>query len=427
MDGAPIQDGGVRVVGDRIVEVARFSELSKQMPTGLADANHSGDEEIMDLGESVLLPGLINAHCHLDYTCLRGKIPRPRSFADWIRAINLEKARLTPADYLHSIAEGVSEAQRFGTTSIVNLEAFPELIAELDAMPLRIWWCAELIDVTTPGKSGEIVRAAMAEVKSVPPANSKRFGLAPHAPFTASKSLYQVCAELGRRENFLLTTHLAESDEEMKMFHQQSGPLFDFLKSIGRPMEDCGKHTSLSVFLENICGRGSNTARREPLLGKWIVAHLNELCESDFELLSNLPAKISVVHCPRSHAYFGRKPFAFEKLDEIGCNVCLGTDSLASNEDLSLFREMREVHRSYPSIPSRQILEMVTVNAAKAIGQPDHLGKIRADYQADMIAIPFESQDVHDSILAFDGEVPWAMIAGEVAKFCRFPLSFSQS
>jgi Cytosine deaminase and related metal-dependent hydrolases len=133
MDGPPIENGAVRVRGERIIEVGKFSDL--------ADT-----DEIADLGDHILLPGLINAHCHLDYTCLRGKIAPPQSFADWIRAINGEKAKLSAEDYVASINQGFAKAKQFGTTTIANLTAFPELIAQVQE-PIRTWWFAELIDV----------------------------------------------------------------------------------------------------------------------------------------------------------------------------------------------------------------------------------------------------------------------------------------
>src|SRR6266513_1023481 len=120
MDEAPIENGAVAVSENRIVDVGKFDEIK---------ARNAG--EIIDLGEQALLPGLINAHCHLDYTCLRGKIPPQNSFADWIRAINAEKAKLSGADYLSSITEGFAEAKRFGTTTVANLTAFPELISQI--------------------------------------------------------------------------------------------------------------------------------------------------------------------------------------------------------------------------------------------------------------------------------------------------------
>src|ERR1044071_377010 len=133
MDGPPIEDGAVRVRQKRIVEVGKFSNLT-------------GTDETVDLGDHILLPGLINAHCHLDYTCLRGKIPPPQSFTDWIRAINAEKAKLSAEHYVASINQGFAEAKQFGTTSIANLTAFPELIAQVQD-PIQTWWFAELIDV----------------------------------------------------------------------------------------------------------------------------------------------------------------------------------------------------------------------------------------------------------------------------------------
>src|SRR6476646_3768157 len=110
MDGPPIDNGAVVVSEDRVVDVGKFAEIK---------THNAG--EVVNLGEQALLPGLINAHCHLDYTCLRGKIPPQKSFADWIRAINAEKAKLSPKDYLASINEGFAEVRTFGTTTIANL------------------------------------------------------------------------------------------------------------------------------------------------------------------------------------------------------------------------------------------------------------------------------------------------------------------
>ena len=414
MDGAPIRDGAVLVHQDRVVEVGKFSELNAlSSPAGIKEA-------MVDLRDSVLLPGLINAHCHLDYTCLRGRISRQSSFADWIRLINAEKGRLTRNDYQHSVAEGLAEAQRFGTTSIVNLEAFPELIAELPRSPLRSWWCAELIDVNAPEKFGELVSRALRSLKSI--LNSRGgLGLAPHALFTASPELYRKCEEIADRERLLLTTHISESHEELEMFCERSGLLFELLKSLGRPMDDCGAITPFAAFLEKLNeprSRGSSRAIgvNRPY-HRWLIAHLNEMAETDFDLLAKLPQTPSVAHCPRSHTYFGHSPFAFERLDALGVNICLGTDSLASNTDLSLFAEMHEFRRAHTDIPAEKIVAMITVNPAKAIGMEGSLGKIRAGYQADMVAIPAGSErsSAFESIINFTGDVPWMMIGGKTA------------
>jgi cytosine/adenosine deaminase-related metal-dependent hydrolase len=403
MNGAPVEDGAVQVSGNRIVEVGKFSAFA------------SDNDEILDLGEHLLLPGLINAHCHLDYTCLRGTIPPKKSFTNWIRAINAAKATLAADDYIASINTGFAEAQRFGTTTIANLTAFPELIAKTNP-PIRTWWFAELIDVREPERANEIVDTAVQSLK-----RTENWGLAPHAPFTASENLFRGCLEIALRENILLTTHLAESREEMEMFRDRSGPLFEFLQTLGRSMGDCGGTTPLRKFLCRL-----QVSRRDPsvragravslgMTGKWIIAHVNELTESDFDLLGETQDNFSITHCPRSHAYFGHAAFQFERLQRLGFNICLGTDSLASNDDLSLFAEMRAFHKKFPALKPEKTLEMVTVNPAWALGREHELGKISPNFLADMIAIPFrESSAIYETILNFVGKVPWIMLHGKI-------------
>jgi aminodeoxyfutalosine deaminase len=381
MAGDPIDNGAVAVSGDTVVDVGPFEEV-RQRQSG----------EVLDLGEQVLMPGLINAHCHLDYTGLRGRIGPQRSFADWIQAINAEKAKLTEQDYIDSINAGFAEARRFGTTTILNLTAYPRLSTKVRA-PIRTWWFGELIDVRNPEEANTIADEAAEVLKT-----ASRWGLAPHAPYTASPRLYARCEEIARRENVLLTTHLAESRGEMEMFRDGTGPAFEFLSGIGRPMDDCGHETPLSLFL-----------RTRTLDERWIIAHLNELDAGDFELLATAP-KFHVAHCPRSHTFLDHTPFALARLRALGFNVALGTDSLASNSSLSLFAEMQELLREEPAV------EMATLNGAIAVGQRNRLGCIQPGSSADLIALPIRtSADVFHDIVAFDDAVSWMMVDGKIA------------
>ncbi len=414
MDRAPIENGAVAISGNRIIDLGSFDEVK---------GRNSG--EIVDLGDQALLPGLINAHCHLDYTCLRGKIPPQKSFADWIRAINAEKAKLSGADYLSSITEGFAEAKRFGTTTVANLTAFPELISQIHS-PIRTWWFAELIDVRSPEQANEIVDLAVESIGKARPepvlsevqGGAPNWGLAPHALFTASKNLYRRCEEVARHEDVLLTTHLAESREEMEMFCDGSGPLYDFMKGIGRDMSDCSGMTPLAAFIGATPSASLRTGSDRALPTGWIVAHLNELAGSDFELLGRSTRKFHVVHSPRSHHYFAHSRFPFERLRALGFNICLATDSLASNESLSLFAEMRTFQRNEPGLLPDKIFEMVTVNPALALHQSHHggtLGRIRPGFQADLISIPCGGgTNLFEEIVAFAGPIDWMMVNGRM-------------
>ena len=386
MTGAPIENGAVVVADNRIADVGSFAEVRTR---------NSGD--IVDLGEQVLLPGLINAHCHLDYTCLRGKIAPQKSFADWIRAINAEKAGLSSDDYLASIDAGFAEAKRFGTTTIANLTAFPELISDL-APPIRTLWFAEMIDVRRPERAKETVDHAVGSLRHV-----EHAGLAPHAPYTASANLYRYAEETAHEENLLLTTHLAESAEEMQMFTDRAGRLKDLLADIGRDMSDLSGTTPVEQ-LSKVC----------TLDERWLLVHLNELSKSDFELLAAVNGKPHIVHCPRSHKYFGHSRFPFTKFREEGFNVCLGTDSLASNSDLSLFAEMRALQESESTLSPEETLEMVTVNSARAVGLADKVGQIRPGLVADLIAIPGNASPKNVFTEIVGSEKPaWVMIEGQ--------------
>ncbi len=394
MTGAPIENGAIAISDNRITDVGSFAEIK---------ARNAG--EIVDLGEQALLPGLINAHCHLDYTCLRGKIAPQESFTAWIQEINSAKAKLSEGDYLESIKEGFAEAQKFGTTTLVNLEAFPELIERIKSAPLRTWWCAELIDIRLPGKAREIVDRAMQQLRHMVD-RKNGFGLAPHAPFTASDDLYQLCDETARGKDILLTTHLAESREETEMFRDAAGSLFDFMKEFGRPIDDCGHKTPLEFLSEQV-----------ELDERWIVAHANELSFADLERWKSHQTKFHIVHCPRSHRYFKHAPFPLQKLRSIGFNICLGTDSLASNSSLSLFAEMRALREMAPTLSHVEVIEMVTLHAARALRLRDQLGQIAVGFFADLIAIPnAESADgIFEEIVACEDPVSWMMVDGKIS------------
>src|SRR4029077_18764684 len=161
---------------------------------------------------------------------------------------------------------GFVEAKQFGTTTIANLTAFPGLIAQVHES-IRTWWFAELIDVREPERANEIVDKAIESLK-----RTENWGLAPHAPFTASPSLYRRCEQVARAANAILTTHLAESAEEMIMSFDLGGPLAEFLDSIGGALFEYNGVTPVEHMLE--------TCRFD---SRWIVAHLNSVLRSDLE------------------------------------------------------------------------------------------------------------------------------------------------
>jgi cytosine/adenosine deaminase-related metal-dependent hydrolase len=400
MDGPPIADGAVKVDGNKIVAVGTFADLG---------AGFGG--EVNDLGEVALLPGFINAHCHLDYTILRHAISPPKSFSAWVQRINAIKRSLGPEDYLKSIARGFDGCIKWGTTTVFNIESFPELMPHLPPPPIRTWWFYEMIDIRHRITTEDVVAGALSFFQHRS-GNLSNFGLSPHAPFTASLELFRLSNNCAQAFNMPLTTHVAESYEEFEMFHDARGPLYSFLESIGRPMGDCGKGTPFELLW-----------RAGAINGQWILAHMNELTESDFDLLGSVPQtdRPTIVHCPSSHRYFNHSPFAWQRLQQMGINLCVGTDSLASCDSLSLLGELRQLSDREPSLSGEQLLHSVTRSPARALRREHSLGRIRAGALADLIAVPVSGTlaAVHEEIVEYTRPIPWMMIDGEIRQYAE--------
>lgn len=395
MDGKPIENGAVAVQSGVIQAVGDYRSVSRFF-----------QGKTVDLGEQVILPGLINAHCHLDYTMLRRAISPQKSFTEWIKDINALKRSLDDDDYLAAITKGFAELKKWGTTTVLNIETLPELLLRMPPPPIRTWWFYEMIDIRHRITTDELVAGALTFFQQRPDWPGG-FGLSPHAPYTASADLYRLANECARLTGMPLTTHLAESTGENEMFRNASGPLYEFLASLGRDMSDCGKKSAFA-HLVDVESTGPD----------WLLVHLNELGDDDFALIEErrLGRSMHVVHCPLSHRYFKHNKFQYRRLRDLGVNISLGTDSLASNDSLDLFAEMRQVRKNEPWIGTEELLMTVTVNPARALKKENVLGSITPGAIADMIALPIFSgpDDVYDEIVEHRKPIEWMMVDGNV-------------
>lgn len=366
MSSPPIENGGFAVRGSEILGVGTWKDLVREYPGASQE----------DLGEVILMPGLINAHCHLDYTMMRGALFGGGSFADWIQRLNAMRRSLDQRDYLDSIATGLKELHQWGCTTVLNIESFPELVPFLPESPIRVWWFLEVMDVRSRLQSADALAGAIYFLEKAGEGLGG-FGISPHAPYTVSCELYELSSTYALKYKLPLCTHLAESEEEMRMFAKGGGPLYEFLRSIGRPMEDCQGMTPIQAVLgRELVPEGS------------ILVHMNQLDSNDRELLKRTAGRYPVIHCPRTHAFFERPPFDLNFFRESGIPLLLGTDSLASNQDLNMFVEMRALSESFPMLDPSAILSMVTTAPAAAIGRSGRLGELSPGAFADFIAIP---------------------------------------
>lgn len=397
----PIENGAVLVFRDRFALIGAWDDFARKLAPSMA-AN------VVDLGDVVLLPGLVNAHCHLDYTHMAGFWPPPKKFLDWIPGMLAAKAEWSYSDYARSWLAGAKMLLESGVTTVADIEAVPELLPDVwDATPLRVLSFLELTSVRSKREPAEIVAEAMGKIESLAHLRCVA-ALSPHAPYSTSPELLRLCADAMRQKKIRVAVHVAESEQEFEMFARARGEMFDWLKRNGRDNSDCG----LGSPVQHLERAGLAT-------GTCLAVHANYLDETDFGLLSR--RGVSVVHCPRSHEYFRHQKFPLDQLLSAGINVCLGTDSLATiarNADdkleLNLFQELQHLACSNPGLSPETMLMMATVNGAKALGMAGKIGELSGHAFADLITLPFAGklQDAEDAVVNFSGPVRASMIGG---------------
>jgi cytosine/adenosine deaminase-related metal-dependent hydrolase len=391
MDQPPIEDGAVVIEGDVVTAVGKTAEIR---------AAHTG--EVRDLGDRVLAPGLINAHCHLDLTRLRGEVDWRGSFIEWILQLVAAKKLHSDKDYLSAYQIGLEQLTRSGTTTIVDVTSTPAILHQILPTKLRVWWCLELIDLNRSEDANTLVTQALEFIAAHPDVRGG-FGLSPHAPYTVSAELYRLSAQRARARNLLLTTHLAESQEEDDMIRRGTGPMHDYFLRTDHDMR-AYKRVGASQLLAEYGVLGPNC----------LVAHANCLTPLDMALIKQTGT--NVVHCPKTHRFFQRGTPLLQTLREQGINVCLGTDSMASNDTLSMLDEMQTLARMFPRLTAQELLETATVNAARALNQEQKLGRITPGAWADLIAAPLEGEggDPYEAIVYANKEVSFSMVGGEL-------------
>ncbi len=393
VSSSPIADGAVVVEGAAIKAVGDFAEL-----TGIY-----ADCEYADMRDCVILPGLVNAHTHLELSHLRGRVPYEGSFVAWVERLQAMRwgAAFKPEEV---IAEAVRESLRVGVTTVGDISSGHQSWRFLKKEPIRKRCYAEVFGMTAE------VEEARAYIESCMQGTAVdewlRQGLSPHAPYSAGPAVYKMAAAAADAgAEISLMTHLAENREELRFLRRGDGPWREYLEKLEKWDGNfaCPGKGAVAYFLEMRLGKTP-----------FALAHVNYLDEEEIEALRRTTH--SVVYCPRSHQFFGHPEHPFLQMRAVGVNVALGTDSLASNETLSILDEIRFLHGRYPELPAGVLLEMATINGARALGWDDQIGTLEAGKDADIVVLPMGDvlHPALEQVMFFDSRPGMVMIRGEV-------------
>jgi len=372
----PIPGGAVVVDNGHLVETGTLAELRSR---------YGGP--VHDFPGCAIMPGLVNAHTHLELTHFpswkirKGIDYSPRTYIDWIIQVIKIRRALTPQELEFSVREGLRICLEAGTTAI------GEILTDRSLLPLyagssltgRLFFeaighdpirCAELIsDIDT-------ALSAFSGGAFLP-------GLSPHAPHTVSERLHRDVHRLAGERNVPRMIHLAESREESDFFFDSSGRIADQLYPHVRwePYLPAPRRTTATAWLDGL----------GVLNGSISAVHCVHLTPADAEILAR--RGVGVVLCPRSNDKLdvGRAPAAL--LKKLNITLALGTDSLASNDSLSLWDEMRYLINLFPGVfnPS-EVLAMTTLGAARHLALADRVGSLDKGKRADLLVMKLTDQ-----------------------------------
>jgi cytosine/adenosine deaminase-related metal-dependent hydrolase len=323
----------------------------------------------------MLLPGFVAAHTHLDLAGFHRRIPAGRSFPDWIRALLGARAGVLPAELERATRAAAERLLATGTTCVGDIDATGRLAAVARGLRLRVRRYREVLDAGDASRAADALRALESPRRHVALWTE---GLSPHAPYTISAELWTAIARHARRHRAPCAIHWAETPEERAWLERGLGP---FAGLLAHPPRRSG--------LDAIEAAG--------LLGpRTALIHGNDATPDERGRIARSGAVL--VHCPGTHAFFGRERFDAEAWRAAGVPLALGTDSLASNDDLDMGREMALFRAAQPGFGPAQVLEMATGSAARAVGLAGRVGTLDVGAWADCAAFDAPGRDAAERL-----------------------------
>ena len=353
----------------------------------IAGVGENGGAVVEDLGAVAILPGLVNAHTHLELSWMRGQVAPGDSMPKWASSL-MALRRTVSHEPPEPIVDAIVEVRKSGTClvgDVTNTFAAyePLLDSELSAALFR-----ELLGFAAENPLA-VVQGARDQIAELTPVAWLRPSIVPHAPYSVSPPLLRAIGDASRGKP--LSVHLGESAQEVEFLRDGTGEWRALLESLGVWNRD---------WAPPACGPVDYLDRLGLVDANLIAVHGVQFSGADLDRLA--AAGATVVTCPRSNRWTGAGVPPIERFYASGVRVAIGTDSLASVENLNLFAEMADVRRLAPSVPASRILHSATLAGAEALGFASELGSIEPGKRAQLIAVhlPAGVEDVEEYLLS---------------------------
>jgi aminodeoxyfutalosine deaminase len=386
MDGATFRDGGVVHEGGKIVAVGAGKALKQAHP----------DAMVEELSDVVLLPGLVNAHTHLELSDLTPRQLRSTSFVDWLIDVMRSAPQAQDDERIHRATDiGIMNSLRNGVTCVGDVTRYPHTTRRLlKGSRIRALSYGEVTGMAARRDFAKDRLTRAVEYNNVP--DKLHLGVSPHAPYSIEEGGYRLSVKEAKDRRIGLTTHLAETPHEAQFLSEHAGPFRDLWNTLG-------------AWDDRVPLFHGGPVRYAAALGMLDYAHTSlahvNYCDDD-ELALLARGRAGVVYCPRTHRYFGHPPHRWRDMLAAGINVAVGTDSCASSPDLNLVDDLRLLHEIAPDAPAQTLWSLATRRGAKAVGMDSAIGTITPKKAADFTAFAAGGDDPLMAILENGAQRP---------------------
>ena len=335
-----------------------------------------------------VIPPLVNAHTHLEFSTLTQPISPVSPFPDWIRSVIRWRAVHSDSNFT-GVSAGLSECSSHGVSAIGEITTSDDATHQLQTGMTNIVSFRELIGLL-PGQVPaqiELMNRHL-ECLTATPQTLVSPGISPHAPYSVHPDLVAAAAEFCGSHSIPLAMHLAETCDELELLGTGTGVFVDFLKQMNLWDPDVLSHgTTILRYLQQLAK-----------LPHALAVHSNYLTDKEIHFLGENP-QITVVYCPRTHHFFGHRSHPWQRILAAGGRVVLGTDGRGSNPDLSIWNELQFVASRSGNASAIDLLPMVTTHAAEALGFDDHWNS-HGPFRGTVIRLPVSCRDRHDALLS---------------------------
>lgn len=352
---------------------------SEPIPQGVVVVNDSGkilaveprqqhDPASLDIRSGLLVPGFVNAHCHLELSHMKGLVDTGTGLIPFITGV-VTRRNAAPETIAEAIQRAEDEMLAGGIVAVGDISNSPDTFTTKAKGRLRYYTFVELFDFLQPAGTDKTLSDGQAVFGQLQLAPGSACSLVPHAPYSVSPDLFKKINQINPQSGTTVSIHNQETPPENELFETKTGRFIEFYEKFGISLDafQATGRTSIHYAMQHLNPRC-----------RTLFVHNTLTTQAEMEAAHTWSDNVYWASCPNANLYIENRLPDYRRFLNAGARVALGTDSLTSNWQLSILEEMKTIARYQSYVPFHDLLRWATLHGAQALGFEDTLGSLDA-------------------------------------------------